>query len=324
MPKLDTMKAFSQASRFNDFDAFAAAARSWNLEFHQVDRGCFAGTLKQCGQEGFQLGYACFGRSLLQGGCSPAGLRTLAIPTECCTRMTWRHHQIQPQSILIFPRNGELESVSHPGFEICTLSFSEDFLDRICRDLELPEFQKLVNHMEVIRCRPEDIRSLLQCISQSMRLVSGFEQGGHPVFPEVLQRDLATRTVSLLAKPVAGNMSRPLRLRDRAVNKAVHCIRDSGHVPLAMSDLCRMAKASERTLEYGFRERFGMTPKSYLLKYRLNGVHRQLRAAHPAKTKIVDWANQWGFWHMGQFAADYRKLFGELPSETLKRRDGRQ
>jgi hypothetical protein len=32
-----------------------------------------------------------------------------------------------------------------------------------------------------------------------------------------------------------------------------------------------------------------------------------------------DVANRWGFWHMGQFAADYKRQFGELPSATLKR-----
>jgi hypothetical protein len=30
-------------------------------------------------------------------------------------------------------------------------------------------------------------------------------------------------------------------------------------------------------------------------------------------------ANRWGFWHLGQLAADYRNLFDELPSETLAR-----
>ena len=37
---------------------------------------------------------------------------------------------------------------------------------------------------------------------------------------------------------------------------------------------------------------------------------------------VADIANGWGFWHMGQFAADYRRQFGELPSETLARRAG--
>ena len=32
---------------------------------------------------------------------------------------------------------------------------------------------------------------------------------------------------------------------------------------------------------------------------------------------VAEVASRWGFWHMGQLAADYRQLFGELPSETL-------
>ncbi|RKX41165.1 MAG: hypothetical protein DRP64_11685 [Verrucomicrobia bacterium] len=45
--------------------------------------------------------------------------------------------------------------------------------------------------------------------------------------------------------------------------------------------------------------------------------HRYKRAGKPYKTRLLDAANARGFWHMGQFAADYRKLFGENPSATL-------
>ena len=43
----------------------------------------------------------------------------------------------------------------------------------------------------------------------------------------------------------------------------------------------------------------------------------------PSSTSITKVANRWGFWHMGQFASDYRKLFVELPSDTLGRRSQR-
>ena len=75
---------------------------------------------------------------------------------------------------------------------------------------------------------------------------------------------------------------------------------------------------SERTLRYAFREQLGVSPKQYLQLVRLGGVRRNLQLA-AAGVKIVDVANRWGFWHMGQFAADYRRQFGELPSETLRR-----
>ena len=52
---------------------------------------------------------------------------------------------------------------------------------------------------------------------------------------------------------------------------------------------------------------------------RLRGVRIELRQSCSRRTRVADVAAQWGFWHMGQFAADYRRRFGELPSETLRR-----
>jgi AraC family ethanolamine operon transcriptional activator len=90
-------------------------------------------------------------------------------------------------------------------------------------------------------------------------------------------------------------------------------IAEFGNESLTVLDLC---KASERTLRYAFQEHFGVSPKTYLSVYRLNKVRKELRNDHLASIKISDIANQWGFWHIGQFAADYRKLLGGLPSET--------
>ena len=50
----------------------------------------------------------------------------------------------------------------------------------------------------------------------------------------------------------------------------------------------------------------------------LNAVRRNLRASGPRGDTVRNVAARWGFWHMGQFARDYRNLFGELPSQTLR------
>jgi AraC family ethanolamine operon transcriptional activator len=79
----------------------------------------------------------------------------------------------------------------------------------------------------------------------------------------------------------------------------------------------RTAYRHSRTLRRAFQERYEVSPKRYLEAHRLNGVHRALRRADAIEVRVVDIANQWGFWLMGKFAGDYRRLFGQLPSATL-------
>ena len=53
-----------------------------------------------------------------------------------------------------------------------------------------------------------------------------------------------------------------------------------------------------------------------------HGTQKLLRA-EAKEVKVTTAAMDWGFWHLGEFAAGYKRLFGELPSQTLQRRDPR-
>jgi AraC family ethanolamine operon transcriptional activator len=108
-----------------------------------------------------------------------------------------------------------------------------------------------------------------------------------------------------------------LARRKRVVDRACALMLAHADMPLSILDLCREVGASRRKLNYCFQDVLGTTPVRYLRAARLNGVRRALRAAGPGAT-VQDVAAQWGFWHMSQFAQDYRRLFGELPSATLR------
>jgi AraC family ethanolamine operon transcriptional activator len=91
---------------------------------------------------------------------------------------------------------------------------------------------------------------------------------------------------------------------------------------LYVSDLCRVTGVSERTLEYAFKEVMGLTPVTYLIRLRLHRVRRALLAATQGSTTVSTEALNWGFWHFGEFSRAYRDCFGELPSDTLRRKPG--
>jgi AraC family ethanolamine operon transcriptional activator len=87
-----------------------------------------------------------------------------------------------------------------------------------------------------------------------------------------------------------------------------------------VTDLCRAAAVSERALEYAFREVMGLTPVAYLIRLRLHRVRQALLAGTHGSTTVSAVALDWGFWHFGEFSRAYKGCFGELPSDTLRRR----
>jgi AraC family transcriptional regulator, ethanolamine operon transcriptional activator len=86
-----------------------------------------------------------------------------------------------------------------------------------------------------------------------------------------------------------------------------------------VSDLCRAADVSERTLECAFKEVMGLSPVAYLIRLRLHRVRAALLAAAQGSTRVSVEALEWGFWHFGEFARAYKACFGERPSDTLRR-----
>jgi AraC-like DNA-binding protein len=135
---------------------------------------------------------------------------------------------------------------------------------------------------------------------------------------ELLETLLATLRGAVDLEPTGGDRARSAQ---SLIVKTVEAFALS-HVggPLHVSDLCKAAGVSERTLEYAFREIMGLTPVTYLIRLRLHQARRALLAATQGSTTVSTVALDWGFWHFGEFSRAYRECFGELPSDTLHRK----
>jgi AraC family ethanolamine operon transcriptional activator len=106
--------------------------------------------------------------------------------------------------------------------------------------------------------------------------------------------------------------------RLRLARRAEEFMRENLRRGLLMAELCQEMNVSERALRYAFEDCFGVSPLAYFKALKLNAVHRQIRRAGPARARVQEVARQWGIVHMGNFAADYRRLFGEAPSTTAR------
>jgi AraC family ethanolamine operon transcriptional activator len=135
---------------------------------------------------------------------------------------------------------------------------------------------------------------------------------------ELLETLLATLDVADNFAPNRSDRTR--QAQSRIVKIAEDLALSLTGTNLYVSDLCRVTGVSERTLEYAFKEITGLTPIAYLLRLRLHRVRQALLAATPESTTVSAEALNWGFWHFGEFSRAYKDCFGELPSETLRRR----
>jgi len=88
--------------------------------------------------------------------------------------------------------------------------------------------------------------------------------------------------------------------------------------PISVSDLLTICDCSRSALHESFRKFRNYTPMEFLARLRLEMIYSKLNNADKG-TSVQSIAYACGFSHLGRFSAVYRKHFGELPRETLRR-----
>ena len=104
------------------------------------------------------------------------------------------------------------------------------------------------------------------------------------------------------------------------VRRAMDYMREHIGEAIRLGDVARHCGLSLRSLQAGFQRDVGLSPGRWLRAERLNRVHAVLVSAAPGSVAVTDVALQWGFFHLGEFAAQFRERFGEKPSAVLAKR----
>jgi AraC family ethanolamine operon transcriptional activator len=294
---------------FEDVDELSESVVEWDLEFRQMERGSFHGSILQVGMSKYLLGQARIARATEQVGMPPAGFRTVVITAQAKGHLRWRNHHVDGRDLMVFPAGGELHAIGDNQFHNLTLSFTEEQFDREARAAGLPLDSSVLNKAEVQRIAPASMarfrRILRSAFDKALRTDGGFVCDPLRAIVEILAENATPRPI-----PVS-------RRRDRIMALAVARLREDRKGRLSIQTLAEDLQVSPRTLDTAFRESTGMTPAAYRKSLRLNAVHRDLQRADPAVVRVKDIARANGFEHLSQFATDYRRHFGVVPSKTL-------
>jgi AraC family ethanolamine operon transcriptional activator len=149
-----------------------------------------------------------------------------------------------------------------------------------------------------------------------------------PDFETTAASRVAAAEISQVARSVFGQQGieesgctgRPRVSRQQIIRRCMEHLERQAGKAVTVSDLAITAGVSERTVRTAFNEYFGIGPIRYLRLKRLHQIHRALRSGDADTDTVSKVLVEHGEWDFGRFAAQYRQLFGELPSETLRQR----
>ena len=300
---------------FDSIEDLCETIETWDVDLAPLGAKCErgpAGTILQTGSLTCQYMYASFSVGLSMSGGPPPGLITFNVQEPSDRHYWWRGHDLDASMAWVFPDGGELRSASAPGFQVHTLSVTEEHVARIAADCGVQLLPRSVR--PEVYFVPPDTLTHVRTLMQSMRHASG-------LLPEhQVDRVLRYLVPLWLTRPGQSTRPRPsAAARNRAIAKGLAFIDEYDQQQLDVDTLLKVCHVSERTLQYAFRDFLGMSPAAYIKAQRLVRVRAALRSADPEESTVGEIAATLGFWHLGQFSVDYRRRFGETPSQTLSR-----
>ena len=318
MRVLKTQPGLLIAARFESFEEFSDTAVGWDADFRQLDSEAFKPELIQLMASSILVSRGRFGCHVSQFGQTPANMRTFAIPEKDCTAFRWFGHMVDQRALLVFPADRSIDSQSRPGFHVTTFSIPEDRLSGFLELNGLASLNKKFSRSEHV------IKGTIPLLDRLRRQLAGLQDAVtdpdtsylHPRLNELEEAILWTLYEILSQRETPPGIRSQVNFRK--LGAVLEYVRRHPRKPIQISELSSLIGVSERTLLNKFRRETGMTPKEYLKGLRLSGVHAELWHADPIQEKVATIANRWGFVHLSQFALDYKRIYGELPSETLK------
>lgn len=316
MPRPDAA-VWCHAVESFDVDEFAAAQADWSLQYEQLSAGRFAGHLHHVQLPGLRLVHEQATCATRQRGMLGSGHVGMAMGLDLAGHAAFSGQSLRADSIMIGPTE-HLDLCVPAGYGLIGAVVDVGLLGSVWQQLYHKPLSAWTEQQVVVQARPVPADGLRQ-----RHLAALAEVAARPALLHEPQAVLQLRDAVLLEwieaipEQVSTDDLGTAMARKRVVDRACELMLARPDEPPTVLQICRHIGTSPRKLDYCFRSVLGTSPARYLRTVRLGGVRREL--SRGACTSVQDVAARWGFWHLGEFAAVYRRQFDELPSQTLRR-----
>jgi len=304
-----------------DADDHATNLRGWSQLYDQLAPGQFTGDINGLQLDSMHLFHESTSLTLRQSCIVRSDSWWFGLPLQDSHEFRIGRNPVGKGCVAVRPGRVKFELLTPRDFHILGIVIPRKDLEEHLRVLHQTETNPRLFENQTLRIGPTAMGRLRSLVQEILREVSSA--------PELLQHETSRESIRISVLDALTNISHEgeenQRLKASQLNhyKIVREVRryllEDPNRAITVPELCKVFGTSRRTLQYAFHDVLGMAPNAYLRMLRLNGVRRALRDTKQGAVSVQQVAADWGFWHLSQFAHDYRSLFGELPSERLKR-----
>ncbi len=298
-----------------DSEQLRYAVKNSEFDLQQLNKGAFQAELFSADLGKGILDKAYYGKSMLNHGVFSSDYMLFGILFKSDKTGTVNGQDFHAQDIILCDEGAEIEYYSTDDSYWSSLQFKRSDLHALGVKTDKPRPSLYHIRNKTNQNVSKQVQYILNHLEQS-------DTENNIAFNQEL---LYNHLLTLYARTLENdeNSKTPKRTESSHLAKKIHSyIHRHADGLIQMIDLTRLTGKSERTVERIFKKHFGLTPYKYLKIHRLNLIRKQLQQLkkEDEPLNITQIAMNNGFFQMGYFGSEYKKMFGETASETLKGR----
>jgi len=294
---------------FKEMKAFEIG---WKVQSSQLEEGPFLSQLQAVHTENMQLGIRTYSKSMMFKGEHPENSVLFYIfDSEALPRVD--NEIVEEHEIMVGLPGSSLDVIVNSSSTVYTAAIEKDLFYKAFYSKFSMTFDSYIEDKKLL-IDPKKLPQFFEWFTAWTTYLSTEE-----LRPTYQSRYNAIENEFVYS--LFGFVEESVRVAERRTKFDIVKVRDylEEHITSTVSipDVAKALDISERQLHHAFKLQYGMTPKKYLQMLRLNVVNQELRENKGLDIMVSDVAFKYEFRHMSYFTSEYKKLFGETPSQTL-------
>jgi AraC family ethanolamine operon transcriptional activator len=295
-------------------------ARGVRVRHTQLSRGPYSADLKTVVLPGLRLSLTAYAPAVAAQATTFKGAFALILPVGGTQGVSLDHRALRENEIGVIAPDREFHLVRPPAFTSVTISPDAALIDRLAEAMFGEPFSRSCRGGRGLRVSDG---AAAVCARHFAQICAAAATTRKPLSdwiavcggPERLVDEFVDDVLAIVVSPW------PVRVRSfrpGILGRAWEMIEGDEDGRMTAAQLCLRLDVPSRALDDAFRANLGMSPRRFILGMRLNKARRRLSRPEDGTT-MTGVAARFGFADIGRFCRQYRRLFAELPRETLAR-----